>query len=82
VKRCVNTKWCYSWGFGAPKTEVFGSMKKMEGMANLGVSQQIPSSQMICTSAFLKFKLNLANVEQFVGNLCVVSNLEFNLANS
>jgi hypothetical protein len=77
-----NTKWCSSWGFGAPKIEVFGSMKKMEGMADLGISQQIPSTQMICTSVFLKFKLNLANVEQFVGNLCVVSNPKFDLANS
>jgi hypothetical protein len=72
-----NTKWCSSWGFGIPKTEVFGSMKKMEGMVDLGISQQIPSGQMICTGVILKF-----NVEQFVGNLCVVSNPESDPANS
>ncbi len=78
-----NTKWCFSWGFGALETKVFGLMKKMEGMVDLGISQQISSGQMICIGAFLKFKLDLANVEQYLGNiLCVVSNLESDLVNS
>jgi len=77
-----NTKWCSSWGFGALEIKVFGLMKKMEGMADLGISQQIPLGQMICIGVFLKFKLNLANVEQFVSNLCVVSNIESDPTNS
>jgi hypothetical protein len=58
-----NTKWCSSWGFGALGTEVFSSMKTMEGMANLCISQQTPLGQMISIGVFLKFKLILANVE-------------------
>jgi hypothetical protein len=77
-----NTNWCSSWRFGALGTEVFGSMKKMEGMANLCIFQQTPSGQMISTSVVLKFKLILGNVEQFVSNLCVVSNLKSTRANS
>jgi hypothetical protein len=69
-KLCVNceevfnTKWCSSWGFGALGIKVFGSMKKMEGLANLCISQQTPLGQMISTCAFLTFKLILANAEQ------------------
>ncbi len=59
----LNTKWCFSWGFGALGTEVFSSMKKMEGMANLCIFQQTPLGQMISIGVFLKFKLILANVE-------------------